>query len=117
MPAHGSKTRLLRPGAALAAALMAIALMALTGGRAPAGGRHGGDHHGRGHMPPYETPRLPVRQRVRDLMSRMTLEEKVGQMTQTERAQVYDDATPITTWKLGSILSGGGSVPTPNTPE
>jgi beta-glucosidase len=47
----------------------------------------------------------------------MTLEEKVGQMTQTERLQVYDDATPITTWNLGSILSGGGSVPTPNTPE
>jgi beta-glucosidase len=62
-------------------------------------------------------PRLPVRKRVDDLMSRMTLEEKVGQMTQTERGSVYDDATPITTWKVGSVLSGGGSVPTPNTPQ
>jgi beta-glucosidase len=65
---------------------------------------------------PYEDASLPTAQRVSDLLSRMTLEEKVGQMTQTERGQVYDDATPITTWKLGSILSGGGSTPTPNTP-
>jgi beta-glucosidase len=67
--------------------------------------------------PPYTDPRLPVRERVADLLSRMTLEEKVGQMTQTERFQVFDDETPITTWKLGSILSGGGSTPPENTAE
>ena len=66
---------------------------------------------------PYENADLPVRVRVADLLSRMTLEEKVGQMTQTERGSVYDDATPVTTWKVGSVLSGGGSVPTPNTPR
>jgi beta-glucosidase len=66
---------------------------------------------------PYENPRLPVRERVADLMSRMTLEEKVGQMTQTERYQVFNDEAPITTWKLGSILSGGGSTPPQNTPK
>jgi beta-glucosidase len=66
---------------------------------------------------PYEDASLPVSQRVADLLPRMTLEEKVGQMTQTERGQVYGDATPITTWHLGAILSGGGSVPTPNTPQ
>ena len=38
-------------------------------------------------------------------------------MTQAERGSLYDDATPITTWKVGSVLSGGGSVPTPNTPR
>ena len=65
---------------------------------------------------PYENARLPVTRRVADLLGRMTLAEKVGQMTQTERYQVYDDATPITTWNLGSILSGGGSTPTENTP-
>jgi beta-glucosidase len=66
---------------------------------------------------PYEDPSLPVSQRVSDLLSRMTLAEKVGQMTQTERYQVYGDATPITTYGLGSILSGGGSTPTDNTPS
>src|SRR3954463_6386295 len=66
--------------------------------------------------PPYMDPSLPVSQRVDDLLSRMTLAEKIGQMTQTERYQVYDDATPITTYRLGSILSGGGSTPAQNNP-
>jgi beta-glucosidase len=74
------------------------------------------DGHGGGGMP-YENARLPVQQRVADLLSRMTLEEKVGQMTQAERASVTDNDSLVTTWKLGSLLSGGGSVPTPNTPE
>jgi len=65
---------------------------------------------------PYENASLPVTQRVADLLARMTLAEKVGQMTQTERGRVYGDATLITTWNLGSILSGGGSTPTENTP-
>jgi len=66
---------------------------------------------------PYEDPSLPVSQRVSDLLGRMSLADKVGQMTQTERYQVYDDPSPITTYRLGSILSGGGSTPTENTPE
>src|SRR3954470_14116440 len=66
---------------------------------------------------PYQDPSLPVSRRVDDLLSRMTLAEKVGQMTQTERYQVYDDPSPITTYKLGSILSGGGSTPTNNNPK
>ncbi len=67
---------------------------------------------------PYENPKLPVSKRVDDLLSRMTLEEKVGQMTQTERARVDADPTPITTFGFGSILSGGGSTPAAgNTPE
>jgi beta-glucosidase len=69
------------------------------------------------HKLPYQNPRLPVKKRVADLLGRMTLEEKIGQMTQAERGSV--DATPelITTLNLGSLLSGGGSVPTPNTPQ
>lgn len=67
---------------------------------------------------PYLDPALPVRRRVRDLLSRMTLAEKVGQMTQAERASVTDDtAGTITALGLGSVLSGGGSVPDPNTPQ
>src|SRR5437763_13064357 len=66
---------------------------------------------------PYEDPSLPVPQRVTDLLSRRTLAEKIGQMTRTERYQVFDDATPITTYGLGGILAGGGSTPTENTPS
>ncbi len=70
-----------------------------------------------GANPAYLNPRLPVQQRVRDLLGRMTLAEKVGQMTQAERADVTADSTLLTDSGLGSVLSGGGSVPTPNTPE
>jgi beta-glucosidase len=66
---------------------------------------------------PYEDPSQPVPARVADLLSRMTLEEKVGQMTQAERGAVVGDPSLITELKLGSVLSGGGSTPTPNTPE
>jgi len=65
---------------------------------------------------PYENARLPVSRRVADLLGRMTLAEKVGQMTQTERGRVDTDPTLITTWNLGSLLSGGGSTPAQNTP-
>jgi beta-glucosidase len=65
---------------------------------------------------PYQNPNLPVSQRVTDLMSRMTLDEKIGQMTQAERAEVDKDTSRITRDNLGSLLSGGGSTPTPNTP-
>jgi beta-glucosidase len=69
------------------------------------------------HGLPYLDQRLSVRQRVADLLGRMTLEEKVGQMTQAERDAVTDDPSLIATWLLGSLLSGGGSVPEDNTPE
>jgi beta-glucosidase len=65
----------------------------------------------------YQNSRLPVSSRVDDLLGRMTLEEKIGQMTQAERGAVDADPTLVTTWMLGSVLSGGGSVPTPNTPQ
>ena len=67
--------------------------------------------------PAYRNERLPVQRRVDDLLSRMTLAEKVGQMTQAERIDVDADPTLITTYGLGSVLSGGGSVPASNTPE
>jgi beta-glucosidase len=67
------------------------------------------------HGLPYLDHNLPVAQRVSDLMSRMTLADKVGQMTQAERLAV-GNGTDIANYRLGSILSGGGSTPTPNTP-
>ncbi|HEU4735031.1 MAG TPA: glycoside hydrolase family 3 N-terminal domain-containing protein [Kofleriaceae bacterium] len=63
---------------------------------------------------PYQDPSLPVATRVTDLMSRMTLDEKLGQMTQAERTSVT--GAQITQFRLGSLLSGGGSAPSPNTP-
>lgn len=55
-----------------------------------------------------------VEARVEDLLSRMTLDEKIGQMAQAER-QVFSDITDIRNYNIGSLLSGGGSVPSPNT--
>ncbi len=52
---------------------------------------------------------------VRDLVARMSLEEKVGQMTQVDR-QFLEDEGDIATHFLGSLLSGGGSAPAPNQP-
>jgi len=45
----------------------------------------------------------------------MTLEEKAGQLIQAERASV--SFSDITRYNIGSILSGGGSVPSGNTPD
>ncbi|MEN0084198.1 MAG: glycoside hydrolase family 3 N-terminal domain-containing protein [Leifsonia sp.] len=41
------------------------------------------DLNGNGRMDPYEDPRLPVEDRVADLLARLSLEEKVGLMFQT----------------------------------
>lgn len=62
---------------------------------------------------PYLDPALPVATRVEDLLGRMTLDDKTGQMTQAERAVVTP--SDMTTYRLGSVLSGGGSAPSPNT--
>ncbi|WP_055601917.1 glycoside hydrolase family 3 N-terminal domain-containing protein [Streptomyces aureus] len=67
------------------------------------------------HGLPYLDARLPVRKRVADLLSRMSLAEKAGQMTQAERNALKAQGD-IAGYALGSLLSGGGSVPTPNTP-
>jgi beta-glucosidase len=59
--------------------------------------------------PLYKDPAQPVEARVTDLLGRMTLAEKIGQMTQIERLV----ATPevLRDNFIGSLLSGGGSVP------
>jgi beta-glucosidase len=52
--------------------------------------------------------------KVDSIISRMTLEEKVGQMAQVERSEL-ENIQDIATFSIGSILSGGGSSPNPNT--
>ncbi|MCX5634154.1 MAG: hypothetical protein NTW93_10855, partial [Phycisphaerae bacterium] len=47
---------------------------------------------------------------VKELLSKMTLEEKIGQMTQAEHGGLKD-ITDIEKYYLGSILSGGSSDP------
>lgn len=59
----------------------------------------------------YKDPKQPVAVRVKDLLGRMTLAEKIGQMTQIERENAT--AEQIAKYFIGSVLSGGGSVPAP----
>ena len=66
-------------------------------------------------LAPYRDTSLPVSDRVEDLLARMDLADKVGQMTQADRAAITTE--DVTTLRLGSVLSGGGSAPDPNTPQ
>ncbi|GAB4824566.1 hypothetical protein Ancab_007440 [Ancistrocladus abbreviatus] len=59
----------------------------------------------------YKDPKQPVNVRVKDLLSRMTLDEKIGQMVQIERQVASADV--MKNYFIGSVLSGGGSVPAP----
>jgi beta-glucosidase len=104
----------------LAAAAVATALAAPSRHRAGAA------------TPPYLDPSLPVAQRVSDLLGRMTLPEKVGQMTQVDVRKMQGDPAndfdraPLNPDLMheilaqdatGSILSGGGAAPVKNSPR
>ena len=53
---------------------------------------------------------------VAELIRNMTLEEKIGQMTQVDY-RYLKDKSDIAKYFLGSILSGGGSTPPTNQPS
>lgn len=57
----------------------------------------------------YKDATKPLNSRIKDLLNRMTLEEKIGQMTQIERGVA--SAEVMKDYFIGSVLSGGGSVP------
>nr|AEP33568.1 b-1,4-glucanase [Gossypium tomentosum] len=59
----------------------------------------------------YKDPKQAVHVRTRDLLDRMTLEEKIGQMVQIERSVASADV--MNKYFIGSVLSGGGSAPSP----
>ncbi|CAI0452416.1 unnamed protein product [Linum tenue] len=59
----------------------------------------------------YKDPKQPVGARIKDLVKRMTLEEKIGQMVQIDLTVASSDV--MKNYYLGSVLSGGGSVPSP----
>ncbi|GER44807.1 4-glucanase [Striga asiatica] len=59
----------------------------------------------------YKDPKQPIHSRVEDLLRRMSLEEKIGQMVQIEQ----NVASPyvMQRYLIGSVLSGGGNSPAP----
>ncbi len=78
----------------------------------------------------YRDPHASIPARVHDLLKRMTLEEKVGQMAQPAVLNMQGDCQwaggalvdscmkhILTDLKAGSILSGGGETPPTNTPK
>jgi beta-glucosidase len=82
-----------------------------------------------GGQPLYKDPAQPLEKRVADLLARMTLEEKLGQMTQVAVSKLMSDGWGLGPLKgellerylvqrdIGSVLSGGGMGPVPNTPR
>jgi beta-glucosidase len=116
----------MRPSVRAAGGLALAGLLALTltacpatrqetpGEAATGGGANPGGATGGGANAGAATTGRPVAERVAALLARMTLDDKIGQMTQAERASVTPD--DLTRHRLGSVLSGGGSAPTPNTP-
>jgi beta-glucosidase len=69
-------------------------------------------------MPPanalYLDPSQPIEARVADLLSYMTLEEKIGQMTLVEKNSVKRSGD-IAVYHMGGLLSGAGAKPAENT--
>ena len=63
---------------------------------------------------PYRDPALAIHLRVEDLLERMTLGEKIGQMTLVEKNSVAP--SDIARLGLGGLLSGGGGSPRDNSP-
>ena len=59
-------------------------------------------------VPPYKDAAMPIAKRVDDLIRRMTLDEKIGQMTQADHASLKS-SSDVDTLFLGSVLSGGDS--------
>lgn len=66
-------------------------------------------------QPAYLDPSLPPQERARDLLARLSLEEKIGQMTLVEKNSIKPDE--VRTYYIGAVLSGGGGYPPRNTPE
>jgi beta-glucosidase len=59
-------------------------------------------------------PATSIETKVEGLLSHMTLDEKIGQMTQVDRGSLQKESD-IKDYYLGSLLSGGGSSPQTNT--
>lgn len=60
----------------------------------------------------YQDKSASIEERVNDLLSQMTLAEKIGQMTQVEKNSLSNE--DVTEYFIGSVLSGGGGNPKTN---
>ena len=60
----------------------------------------------------WHDPSLAPEVRAEALLAEMTIDEKIGQMTQLEKDSV--DPAGVTNFLLGSVLSGGGGAPAQN---
>jgi beta-glucosidase len=108
-------------GVVLSGVVLTYAASAAAGSRTPAAAA--------GKLPVYLDASKPVQARVTDLLARMTLAEKIGQMVQIEVTQVTDTSNtctsqggfnmpnPVCMQKIfidnhvGSILAGGTDIP------
>lgn len=84
--------------------LLVLMVVILTGGRLQAQ-----------ETAAYMNADLPVEERVEDLLARMTLAEKIGQMTLVEKNSIQTD--DIAGMAIGGLLSGGGGYPRVNSAE
>ncbi|HEX7087182.1 MAG TPA: glycoside hydrolase family 3 N-terminal domain-containing protein [Vicinamibacterales bacterium] len=92
---------------ARAASLMAaMGLLILAGAAA----------QGRQTAPPAQARLVAFDARIRPLLASMTLDEKIGQMTQPDQ-EFLKDPSDVATLFIGSVLSGGNSDPVTNTIE
>ena len=57
-----------------------------------------------------------IDKKVSELIELMSIDEKVGQMTQIDQ-RFLDTITDLSTYSIGSLLSGGGSHPSVNEPQ
>ncbi|MGI9027513.1 MAG: glycoside hydrolase family 3 protein [Candidatus Saccharimonadales bacterium] len=64
----------------------------------------------------YRQSSQPIEARVDDLLSRMTLDEKIGQMALVDKNSLKK-TVDISRYNLGGILSGAGAKPSNNTPH
>jgi beta-glucosidase len=78
-------------------------------------------HHGwidfnkNGKMDVYEDPSQPVKKRVNDLLRRMTLDEKIGELWQSDTPSDADVtlAKSLRDGEIGSFLNGSSLIETP----
>ena len=64
-----------------------------------------------------ENPEMNIEQKIDALINQMSLDEKIGQMTQVNKLSIDKNPHHIKELYIGSILSGGGESPKPNNAE